>query len=48
MLTALELHERARVASRAWRFRPAKRLLLKGLERAETPDVRAMLEGSLD
>lgn len=47
MLTALELHERARVASRAWRFRPAKRLLLKGLERAETPDVRAMLEGSL-
>ncbi len=47
MLSALELHERARVASRAWRFNQARQLLLKGLERADSDATRAVLEGTL-
>lgn len=47
MLTALELHERAKDASRAWHFRPARRLLLKALERAEDSGTRAAVEGTL-
>ena len=47
MLSALELHERARVASRAWRFSQARQLLLKGLERADSDVTRAILEGTL-
>ncbi|HMQ36524.1 MAG TPA: CHAT domain-containing protein [Micropruina sp.] len=47
MLTALELHEQARAANNAWRFRLARRLLLKARERANDAPTRAIVEGTL-
>ncbi len=47
MLTALELHERARAANTAWRFKQARQLLLKALQRTDDLTTRAIIEGTL-
>ncbi|MFT4218003.1 MAG: CHAT domain-containing protein [Micropruina sp.] len=47
MLTALELHERARAANTAWRFKQARQLLLKALRRTDDLTTRAIIEGTL-
>lgn len=47
MLTALELHERARAANTAWRFKQARHLLLKALQRTDDVSLRAIIHGTL-
>jgi tetratricopeptide (TPR) repeat protein len=47
VLTALELHERARAANTAWRFKQARQLLLKALSRADDEVIRAIVQGTL-
>ncbi|MFT3968775.1 MAG: tetratricopeptide repeat protein [Micropruina sp.] len=47
MLTALELHERARAANTAWRFKQARQLLLRALQRTDDLTTRAIIEGTL-
>ena len=46
MLTALELHERARAANTAWRFKQARHLLLKALQRTDDVTLRAIIHGT--
>lgn len=47
MLSAEELHQRARQANSVGRHRAARNLLLKALERDPTPATRSVVEGSL-
>lgn len=47
MLNAAELHERAKAANSAGRFRQSRRWLLAALERAVDPAQVALLEGTL-